>query len=921
MLSAALETEPASRPAFLAQSCGDDQSLREEVESLLSFETDAEQAVAGVVRTSAAEFNASGLGLADGDRVGAYRVVREIGRGGMGTVYLAERDDDQFKKRVAIKLVTRGMDTAAILGRFRRERQILARLEHPYIARLLDGGSTADGRPYLVMEYVEGKAITTYCAERQLGIQERIELFRKVCAAVQSAHRNLVVHRDLKPGNILVDSNGSPKLLDFGIAKLLSSDEAAEVTVAAPGLQMLTPDYASPEQVRGEAITTAADVYSLGAILYELLSGVRPHRLQNYSMTEIERAVCREDPERPSEAWKNSATRDQTPPLRSGDLDNVVLMALQKEPARRYGSPAELSEDLRRYLEGLPVRARQDTVSYRARKFVRRHRTGVAAAVLLVASLAGGVTVSTIEARRAQRRFNEVRGMAHAVLYDIHDAIRDLPGSVTAREVVVKTALKYLDGLAREAGGDPEIQLEMAEAYQRVGDVQGAAMQRSLGKTAEAMTSYRKALAISDRLSAGDPGSAKANLVRMHVRERLGDMAARRGNDLGRALDLYRQSIGIGEAAAARDPSNVEIRRALTHLHIDMAREDHDSAHSIASAKKALGMLEELSSSDSSPEMRLELAEGYSMLGTGLLRGNDLKPSLEYLSKAVRVREALVAAYPMNARYERQLMIAYSKVGDVLGPILPSLRDAAGAMENFRKTLAIASKLAAGDPSDARAAFDRAMAMRMTGTAFPPDRDHAAALAVLRQSLAIFQGLAAKDPQDRSTLVQIWTTQRSIARRLAQAGETGAAIRAHREVIRAGAGLSAQNPKNLNILHGLLTAYQDGANLLSGSGQKAEALALSQAAIRLAMAGRVADPENAVTQAWLPAAHASAGAVQAHFAVTREDWTQARASYEQSAAGWERIQPQHGWPDDLDSELARVKAEAARCAKTLASFR
>ena len=654
VLSAALELPLADRASFLAEACADDALLRSEVESLLSFEAYADDAVAAVVRSSAEAFDAAALGLAEGDRVGAYRIICEIGRGGMGTVYLAERDDDQFQKRVAMKLVTRGMDTAALLKRFRHERQILARLEHPYIARLLDGGSTADGRPYLVMEHVEGQPISNYCSGHQLRTTERIELFRKVCAAVQSAHQNLVVHRDLKPGNILVDSNGSPKLLDFGIAKLLSSDETEEVTVAPPGLQMLTPDYASPEQVRGEAVTTASDVYALGAILYELLTGVRPHRMRNCSMTEIERAVCREEPEKPSDAWKGSAERTGTPPLKAGDLDNIVLMALQKEPAHRYGSPAELSDDLQRYLEGQPVRARHDTIFYRARKFISRHRAGMAAAVLLVASLAGGITAATIAGRRAQRRFNEVRGFAHAVLYDMHDAISDLPGSVKAREVIVKTALKYLDGLAREAGRDPEIQLELAEAYQRVGDVQGAAKQRSLGQTAEALASYRKAMAIADQLDQRNANPAKTNLVRMRVRERLGDMEARRRKNNAEAMALYRAGIEIGEAAVARDPLNVDNRRTLASLYVDLARENQESAEAIVSATKGLELLERLAKSDKTPEMRLDLAEGYSMMGTALLLVNDLVPALEYLQKAVRVREELVAA-----RYQRQLMIAY----------------------------------------------------------------------------------------------------------------------------------------------------------------------------------------------------------------------------------------------------------------------
>ena len=287
-------------------------------------------------------------------------------------MYLAERDDDEFRKLVAIKLVTKGMDTAELLRRFRRERQILARRDHPYIARLLDGGSTLDGRPFLAMEYVQGTPITTYCDAGHLATRQRIELFLKVCAAVQSAHQNLVVHRDLKPSNILVDTEGTPKLLDFGIAKLMGPGDGGDVTVALNGSPMLTPQYASPEQVMGGAIATSADVYALGVILYELLAGVRPFDSPGATTSEILRAVCEDTPERPSAASRKGGRGV----LKADELDNIILMALQKEPARRYGSVAEFASDLQRYLDGMPVKARKDTLTYRTRKFVRRHRTG-----------------------------------------------------------------------------------------------------------------------------------------------------------------------------------------------------------------------------------------------------------------------------------------------------------------------------------------------------------------------------------------------------------------------------------------------------------------------------------------------------------------------------------------------------------------
>ena len=272
----ALDQDVGARSAFLDSACGSDAALRREVESLLGFQTQADGLLAGAVRDAAEQVAEERSAAFEGQRIGVYRVLGEIGRGGMGTVLLADRDDDQFHKQVAIKLVTRGMDTALLLERFRHERQILARLDHPYIARLLDGGGTEQGLPYLVMEYVEGVNIATYCAEHALGLKDRIELFRKVCAAVHYAHQNLVVHRDLKPGNILVTDEGTPKLLDFGIAKLMGPREGPQATPATAVQQMMTPDYASPEQVRGEPVTTATDVYSLGAILYELVTGDPP---------------------------------------------------------------------------------------------------------------------------------------------------------------------------------------------------------------------------------------------------------------------------------------------------------------------------------------------------------------------------------------------------------------------------------------------------------------------------------------------------------------------------------------------------------------------------------------------------------------------------------------------------------------------
>jgi serine/threonine protein kinase len=413
IFNAALDRSVDEREAFLDEACGGDLSLRQQGERLINIHQQAGDFIEDRAATTqdsllTNEFVTLAPDPMIGRQVGAYRLVREIGRGGMGAVYLAVRADDQYQKRVALKLVKRGMGTKDILRRFRHERQILAGLNHPYIAQLLDGGTTEDGLPYFVMEYVEGQPITNYCDTHKLTIAERLKLFRQVCAAAQYAHQNLVVHRDLKPSNILITADGAPKLLDFGIAKLLNpelSAQAIDPTVTA--LRLMTPEYASPEQVRGEPVTTASDVYSLGIVLYELLTGHRPYRLKSRMPHDILRTVCEEEPERPStvidrvEAGASaegathiplapeivSRTREGQPDkLRrrlQGDLDNIVLMAMRKEPQRRYATVNQLSEDIRRHLEGLPVVARKVTFGYRLQKFIARHKTSAAAAAVV----------------------------------------------------------------------------------------------------------------------------------------------------------------------------------------------------------------------------------------------------------------------------------------------------------------------------------------------------------------------------------------------------------------------------------------------------------------------------------------------------------------------------------------------------------
>ncbi len=403
---AALKLPPGECDAFLAGACDGDSELRREVESLLAAHTGSDSFMLDPVAAEAAAVGEERSASLVGQRLGPYKLFRKLGQGGMGSVYLAGRADDEYRQQVTVKLIKPGLDGEGILRRFRNERQILASLDHPNIARLLDGGTAENGLPYLVMEYIEGEPIDKYCDRHKLSIDERLELFRKVCEAVHTAHQNLVVHRDIKPGNILVTAEGEPKLLDFGIAKLLNPELQAQ-TINPTGvdpMRLMTPGYASPEQIRGEAITTASDVYSLGVLLYELLTARRPYHFTDSRPQEIERVVCETEPEKPSTVVRRELERTDEEPLKpeqvsrlrgcrpeelqrrlAGDLDNIVLKAMRKEPRNRYDSVLELREDLRRHRQGLPVIARPSTFGYRAGKFVRRHTWGVAFIVLLAA--------------------------------------------------------------------------------------------------------------------------------------------------------------------------------------------------------------------------------------------------------------------------------------------------------------------------------------------------------------------------------------------------------------------------------------------------------------------------------------------------------------------------------------------------------
>ena len=395
----AADVPPSERAALLDRMCGGDTEIRMEVESLLRADTTGESAVCAAIESEVASMLDESSPV--DTRLGSYRLLKEIGRGGMGTVYLAERADGQFRKQVAVKMVRPDMDTEFILARFRRERQVLGRLDHPNIGRLLDGGTATNGTPYFVMEYIDGDWITRYCKSKTLGVEEKVRLFLHICSAVHYAHLQFVVHRDLKPGNILVNSKGEPKLLDFGICKLLYRTAGGEDTITI-GTALLTPQYACPEQVRGEPVTIASDVYSLGAVFYELLTGVRPHVFPELTPQVIEQVVCERDVIAPSEVVRRH--NEKLAARLRGDLDTIVLHAMHKEPSRRYETVELFAEDRRRYLADEPITARPDHFVYRSRKFLRRNRLAVGVGLALLIAFGAGLFSSELRPRLVPSR-------------------------------------------------------------------------------------------------------------------------------------------------------------------------------------------------------------------------------------------------------------------------------------------------------------------------------------------------------------------------------------------------------------------------------------------------------------------------------------------------------------------------------------
>jgi serine/threonine protein kinase/tetratricopeptide (TPR) repeat protein len=760
-------------------------------------------------------------------QIGKYKIVRKLGRGGMGVVLLGVRDDDQFHKRVAIKLIRRGIDTAAdgseVLKRFDLERQVLGALNHPNIARLLDAGQLPepDGRPYFVMEYVEGEPIDEFCDRMQLSTEQRLTLFQKVCAAVQHAHQNLVIHRDIKPGNILVDVNGEPKLMDFGIAKLINPAMGALTMATAHDRGPMTPEYASPEQVQGKPVSTISDVYALGVLLYELLTGRRPYRLKSKAIDAMVRAICEDEPERPSTAVTHeevqetnsgetrTVTADTLAKPRegavtklkrrlSGDVDNIVLMAMRKSPQRRYPSAEALAADIQRHLEGQPVTAAPDSVVYRAGKFVRRNKMGVAAVAAVVLAIAAGGTIAAVEWRRehaeriakeaalarSQQLLGAVRKFGTAYTKELPRVIGPLEESTPALRALADSAITGLQDLRADFADDVDMQREVANAY-----------------------------ALAGRIRAGMRGGTE--------------------NDGPAGLKLLDEALSVHQKVVTMAPTDrrAKMELATTLIYradaLKLQKRGEDSKKCYA---EALKVIEDLGAENlDDPVVARTYATTLLARGDSLRGEGKLEDAGKLYTKSMSIRERLASGADRDLMRQRDLSVGLNRIG----LWKRESGDSDGAIDAFRRAYEIRERCLKQERT-ARTMADAATASSEYGMALldlsPPKIDQAEP--VLTRAVELVENLSCSDASDKRGLPALVRARTDLGvLRIAQ-GDSAAAAALFTKAIQ-GAKDSAPDSKDPVFLQELVRAHHELGDLRHASKDDAAARAEYQAALRL----------------------------------------------------------------------------------------
>jgi tRNA A-37 threonylcarbamoyl transferase component Bud32/tetratricopeptide (TPR) repeat protein len=753
----ALNRPEDKREEWLQSQCGDDTALFQNTLALL-LASQREQEASKTLQGSSTKPSVAGK------RLGPYELISLLGRGGMGAVYLAHRADGQYEKRVAIKLVDLPLATELFFERFRQERQILAGLDHPGIARMLDGGVSDDGILYLVLEYVDGVPIDDYVRTHSISLEEKLKLFVKVCKAVQFAHQNLVIHRDLKPDNILVSADGEPHLLDFGTAKLLSPDRAADVQgLTRHGFLSFTPAYASPEQVLGKPITTAADTYSLGVMLYLLLTSKLPYELSEFTTEEMVGVICEQAPAPPT-------STDGTFP--NADLEAILAKALRKEPEQRYGTAEQLASDVEAYLEHRPVLARKGTLRYKATKFARRNKLAISFACVLLVMLLAGIFAVLQQARaarraeqRAEARSVDLLQLSDSLLSELDTAIQQLPGSTGAQQLLVARVLEHLERIAADARMDTQTGVTLANAYVRLGNLQGDPYEQNTGDTPGAIRSIHQAISILEALAKSHPNDASVLTALARAETARGEILSQADDNDGAAASMQAASAAYEQLLALPNPT---------------------------------------------PLLCFETAVSYETYGD--LLGQDTgfgdgMGALTFYRKAIEMDQRALTIDPNSMRVRRGLPVMQVKVGNVHLDINP-----AEALLDFQKGMELLNALPPSERAVLSSVRLRALLLRKEANALSELGRYTEARPLFAQSEEIYSSLIAADAKDLRAkrdmrlllTIELDCEEHAVDPDLAEKGDDP------RRALERGQEIAKQK---IQVMHELLEAKPDDADL------------------------------------------------------------------------------------------------------------
>ena len=800
LLTTALGMEASARPAWLAGIDNTHQDAAPVLRRMLEAHERAENSRELETVPKLAPLPPWSTAHAQGERIGPFELIRPLGRGGMGEVWLARQADGRVEREVALKLPAPHLPADVLAERFRRERDILARLEHPNIARLYDAGVTDSlsarsparaGQAWLAMEFVEGLSLTAHVASRALSVSDRLALFRQVLAAVGHAHRHLVVHRDLKPANILIDASGQVKLLDFGIAKLVDQGEAADASgeLTRLGGRVMTLRYAAPEQVAAGSITTATDIYSLGVILHELVTGLAPYRAVREGKPLSDAMLLQEETSVPSRLDLSAATAREcglTSPkqlarLVSGDLDAIVLKAMRRDPADRYASVELLDEDIRRHLERRPVKARAGTWRYLAGRFAVRHKLPLALATAVLVTLAAGLVaadrerrVAVAERARAERHFASVRKLANAFIFDVHGELETLAGSLKAREMLVKTSIEYLDSLVGEAGGDPALMHELAAAYRKIGNIQG------------------------------QPGAANT-----------GDLAAAVGNyEKGKRLFVALDRVRPNEIATVREHWGLSFALARAYfLKADIRWQDE-----IATTVRLAGRVAALPGATPVDRARLAGSMAEQAHLESLMHGQSPKVEAA-VAEAIAILEALAREMPGDTGVRENLASTYSRAASIFSGSKRTTQSVRNAIAHYRKALELGRAILAEKPNDeALRGFEVENIAALAG-ALSLAGDNREADRTIGEALKLGAELQARDPKNSDLAVTNLALLGKAALIAYRIGEAPRAIRHGREALALAARLPEETRKSRDVRSSVADAKSYlGAALLASAG-------------------------------------------------------------------------------------------------------